>query len=117
MSKPDSQGGLDSVTPKEWDDVARKMATSFRNHGVPSDIHDAPEYKFSDPVKEPSHYTKGKIECIDYIREAVPCFKSFCMGNVIKYVHRHNDKGTPRQDLLKARVYLDWLIEEVSRDG
>lgn len=32
-------------------------------------------------------------------------------GNILKYVARYKYKGTPKEDLLKARRYLDWLIE------
>lgn len=65
----------------------------------------------ADPVRHPRHYTAGQIETIEIIKDSVPDFASFCMGNVLKYVIRHPHKGTPVEDLRKARVYLDWLIE------
>lgn len=37
-------------------------------------------------------------------------FKGFLRGNAIKYLARCDDKGG-REDLLKARHYLDKLIE------
>ena len=37
---------------------------------------------------------------------------NFVQGNVVKYICRYNLKGTPLQDLLKARHYIDLLIEE-----
>lgn len=65
----------------------------------------------SDPVNSPSHYV-GKIECIDYLRDKLTPveFTGFCMGNVLKYSSRWRKKDG-LQDLKKAKVYLDWAIE------
>lgn len=70
-----------------------------------------------DNVNHPSHYTFGKIEVIDYIRDKMPTsqFCGYCMGNVLKYVSRHKHKGG-LEDLKKARVYLDWMIEAMEKD-
>ena len=67
----------------------------------------------SDPVNHPSHYTAGGVECIDAIKAAVPDFKSYCAGNVIKYVWRFTRKNGV-EDLKKAEWYLHKLIEEES---
>ena len=67
----------------------------------------------SDPVNHPSHYTGGGVECIDAIKAAVPDFKSYCAGNVIKYVWRFTRKNGV-EDLKKAEWYLHKLIEEES---
>jgi len=67
-----------------------------------------------DKVTNPTHYNHNPhgIECIDAIRAATgDGFKYYCMGNVMKYVWRHEYKNGV-EDLLKAKVYLDWLIEE-----
>lgn len=66
----------------------------------------------SDNVNHPSHYTKGGIECIAAIRASMTkaAFAGFCKGNVMKYVFRYENKGGV-EDLKKARVYLDWMIE------
>ena len=66
----------------------------------------------SNNVNHPSHYNKGGVECIDAIRSSMTAeaFAGYCKGNVLKYVFRYEDKGRT-QDLCKARVYLDWLIE------
>lgn len=44
---------------------------------------------------------------------------NFLLGNVIKYVARCDRKGTPLEDLYKARQYLQWEIDrrEVERDN
>ena len=39
---------------------------------------------------------------------------NYAQGNVVKYVSRYRHKGTPVQDLLKARWYLNKLIEETA---
>lgn len=67
-------------------------------------------YKF---VYEPPHYAEAnKIECVDYIKERLGTnTKYFFWGNVIKYIHRWEKKGG-LEDLKKASVYLDWMIQE-----
>jgi hypothetical protein len=53
------------------------------------------------------HYNKYAIQPIDYIMANK---LEWCEGNVVKYITRWKDKGG-LQDLLKARHYLDLLIE------
>lgn len=36
---------------------------------------------------------------------------------VMKYIGRFRNKGTPLQDLEKAKVYLDWLIDSVKKES
>lgn len=62
----------------------------------------------SDPVNNPSHYTVGGIETIDFI-EAKNL--NFHLGNVVKYITRSDFKGKRLEDLKKARWYLDREIE------
>ena len=65
----------------------------------------------NDAVQHPSHYTQGGIECIDATRASMTAdgFCDYCKGNIIKYIWRWRDKGGI-EDLRKASVYLDWLI-------
>ena len=65
----------------------------------------------NDAVQHPSHYTHGGIECIDAIRASMTAdgFCDYCTGNIIKYIWRWRSKGGV-EDLRKASVYLDWLI-------
>ena len=67
----------------------------------------------NDPVNHPTHYTQGGIECIEALKAALGFegFKSYCRGNIIKYLWRTEHKNKV-QDLKKARWYLDRLIEE-----
>jgi hypothetical protein len=69
-----------------------------------------PRYKFQgeDKVYHPIHYTTGTIEVIDFIQDKE---LDFCEGNIVKYICRWKHKGTGEQDLLKARQYIDFLLE------
>lgn len=62
----------------------------------------------ADLVNHPPHYTRHKsgVECIQITEHM-----SFCLGNVIKYVWRADEKGGV-EDLKKARWYLE---REISR--
>lgn len=66
--------------------------------------------KNGDVINHPSHYTRGKIEVIDFIEDQqLP----YHLGNVIKYIARAGHKGDKLEDLKKARWYLDRYINEV----
>ena len=81
-------------------------------------VQTEPEPK-QDVVDHPNHYTSGSIECIDAIRAAttgLTGFESYLSGTVLKYLWRWKHKNG-LEDLLKARRYLDWLIEEVQKDA
>lgn len=54
-----------------------------------------------------AHYKDMKIQPVEYI---VANGLGYCEGNVVKYVSRHQDKGG-REDLLKARHYIDLLLQ------
>ena len=67
-----------------------------------------------DAVNHPSHYTRGRIEVIDFIEDQqLP----YHLGNVIKYIARAGYKGDKLEDLKKARWYLDRYINEVMGKG
>ena len=68
-----------------------------------------------DPVNHPSHYTAGRVECIDAIEAATVSLagaEAYGTGQVIKYVWRWKLKGG-LGDLKKARWYLDRLIRSL----
>lgn len=68
-----------------------------------------------DVVNHPSHYTNGKIECIDAIEAAVEGLEGMdavCTGHIIRYIWRWKFKNGV-EDLKKARWYLDRLIEKL----
>ena len=58
----------------------------------------------TDPINSPTHYVQNGVEVIDVI-EAYRL--NYRLGNVCKYILRHEHKGNALQDLKKARWYLD----------
>lgn len=87
--------------PQEW---SKSLVEGFIKYGTWI-IAD------SDKVNHPSHY-QGKTEVIDIIEQATTDlngFQAYCLGNVIKYVMRHQKKGGI-EDLKKASWYLNKVI-------
>ncbi len=62
----------------------------------------------NDSIKHPSHYTSGNIEVWDFI---VDQDLDYLRGNIVKYVCRAKLKGHEKEDLLKARAYIDKALE------
>lgn len=59
--------------------------------------------KKEDIINHPSHYTRGKIEVIDFIEDQqLP----YHLGNVIKYIARAGYKGDKLEDLKKSKMVL-----------
>lgn len=56
----------------------------------------------TDNINHPRHYTDRNIgyECIDLTQ-----YQTCCVGNTLKYLWRYDSKGTPSEDLRKARWY------------
>ncbi len=59
----------------------------------------------TDTVHRPAHYTRGRIECIDFIEDKE---LGFHRGNAIKYIVRAGIKDPTKEieDLEKACWYL-----------
>jgi len=79
------------------------------------DTHDIVAYRVlngekpkPDMVNSPPHYTDGGIEAIDYIAAKLgpDGFRSYCVGNALKYISRAGKKADLKQDLSKAIWYL-----------
>lgn len=69
--------------------------------------------KSEDAVNHPNHYTYGGIECIDIISNMTADkagIEAFCVGNVVKYLYRYQQKGGV-EDVKKAGWYLNKLLE------
>jgi hypothetical protein len=66
----------------------------------------------NDPINNPSHYTSGGIETIDFIESKD---LGYHLGNVVKYISRWKHKGGV-EDLKKARWYLDRFIKLTDPD-
>lgn len=62
--------------------------------------------------KTPKHYDKN-LQPFDFIDEYQ---LDFYLGNVVKYIVRYRDKGTPEQDLKKAIHYLEVYKDRVIKD-
>ena len=58
-----------------------------------------------------THYKSKAIQPIEYV---LANGLGFCEGNVVKYVTRWKDKNGI-EDLLKAKHYLDFLIEHENK--
>lgn len=64
-------------------------------------------------VNHPLHYNTGSIETIDYLESALSSdeFYGFCIGNCLKYLSRAKHKDNCKQDLEKAKFYLERIIK------
>lgn len=85
------------------------MATYKRNRIVAN----------NDMVHRPNHYQSSSgLEVKDVIKaftEHLEGFEAVCTANVIKYICRWKKKDG-LQDLMKAREYIDFLINEVEKE-
>jgi hypothetical protein len=61
-------------------------------------------------ITQPYHYLGGDLETWDAI---IGMGLGYLEGNIVKYVARYKLKGKPLEDLLKARAYLDKLIDQL----
>ena len=66
-----------------------------------------------DKVNHPSHYTSGKFEVIEYIKDQLTEeeFRGYIKGNLIKYISRERHKNGD-EDLKKAEFYLHYLMKD-----
>jgi len=71
------------------------------------------EVSSDEEVNNPTHYNTGAVECIDAIQATLSAeeFQGYCRGNTLKYLWRCMYKGKSKQDLEKARWYLDRLLD------
>ena len=76
------------------------------------------DFRASDRVHSPSHYTAGKQEVIDVIEDTIKSApdvtRGMLQGQVMKYLMRLWLKDSPLEDAKKARWYLDRLISKMS---
>lgn len=70
-----------------------------------------------DAVRSPKHYKLPRlnIESVDVLRSVLTPeeFKGFCRGNALKYLIRAGRKDNELQDIKKAGVYIEWLIDTI----
>ena len=78
-------------------------------------------FEVENAVKRPSHYMlEDGTEVKNHIRSILgdDGFKSWAIGNSIKYVSRYKDKGKPIQDLKKAQENIQMVIDVLGeKDG
>jgi len=98
-----------------WDRISLNSPEPFH---LNDDVIKFSEYKKSDKVNSPAHYTRGTQEAIDIIEEAIqdaPDVKSgMLQAQALKYLLRLWLKDDPKQDAEKARWYLNRLIDSLS---
>lgn len=104
----------DTVYTPATDEQKIQLLTAMAEHGdaTKEDLDLLSELTATDNVNHPQHYA-GKVETIDYLQDKLTQeeFAGFCKGNVLKYVSRANLKNG-REDLEKAKWYLDKMLEE-----
>ena len=95
------KGSIDDISPEEWNSL-NDVAVGVRH----------------DPVNRPAHYTTSEVECIDYIHMMLGSgVNDYLRGQVYKYMHRHQLKGSQLEDCKKAQFYLSRLIYELEQQG
>jgi hypothetical protein len=101
------------ATPR--DEAAMKLLTVMSSDKPATQESNSPrivETHHTDNVNHPAHYKVGGVETIDFI-EAKGL--NYNLGNVVKYITRAEHKGNLREDLLKARWYLEREIAKTAK--
>ena len=73
----------------------------------------------TDEVNHPSHYTQGKVECLDALESATigkSGIEAVCVANVIKYLWRYEEKNGV-EDVKKAQFYLNRLLAALENNN
>lgn len=74
-----------------------------------------------DAVRSPKHYKLPglNIESVDVLRSVLTPeeFKGFCRGNALKYLIRAGRKDSELQDIKKAGVYIEWLVDTINKQS
>ncbi len=65
-------------------------------------------------AQSPAYYTRGSIECWDFIRDQQ---LNYHLGNAIKYICRAGHKDSAASDLKKAIHYLQNELENTQNDS
>ena len=72
-----------------------------------------------DPVNHPSHYTQGKVECIEAL-EAMMTPAEFIAAlrfQVVKYTWRLGRKGASLECARKAQWYTNLLVQKLEEQA
>jgi hypothetical protein len=65
-------------------------------------------------AESPAYYTRGSIECWDFIRDQQ---LNYHLGNAVKYICRAGHKDSAVSDLKKAIHYLENELENTQDDS
>ena len=70
-------------------------------------------------IEHPPHYNSGKYECIDVMRDVfgAEAVENFCLLKAFKYLYRCRYKDGYEDDLLKAKRYIEMIIEDGEDHG
>ena len=99
----------EDIVRKQNIDIIKNHYGSLKRARVDASIE---AVKKADMVNHPAHYKVGGIETIDFI-EAKKL--NYNLGNVVKYITRADHKGDRKEDLLKARWYLNREIANLGQ--
>ena len=96
---------------KRWEDTAENC---FDRKALEDIINEDKQ-----DMINPSHYKKGGIEAIDYMKaKSTPEeFKGHLRLTALKYLSRYGQKDNELQELEKAKWYLDRLIQELKNEN
>ena len=104
-------------TPKDFFTLDSPFMCQPLKGGNSEDVLYFDNYKKSDSVNSPAHYTRGTQEAIDIIEEAIQDAPSVEAGmlqaQVLKYLLRLWLKENSTEDAQKARWYLNRLIDKL----
>ena len=109
----DYQNRTDALIKRRKEQRMKILAMTSSNKSVLDTLN--PEIAIAmvepqpDPVNHPAHYKVGGIETIDFI-EAKGL--TYHLGNAVKYISRADHKGNRKQDLEKAKWYLERAIAQ-----
>ena len=88
--------------------------------GISLDDLYGPNHEYKEMVERPDHYTWKKKECREIQRDMVDGLSGMAasnMGNIIKYLYRVGHKDDIKQDLDKAKQFIDFLYEDLQRES
>ena len=96
-------------------DCAYEDGIKRDNACITCDYFEAIEVERIDNVNHPAHYTRGKIEVIDFIEDQK---LNYNRGNVVKYTCRAGFKDPTKEieDLEKTAFYLDREIKRLKAE-
>lgn len=90
------------ITQRLFKLIAQATEDKF---GEPLNLEEPPQ-----PPEVPAHYASA-VDPIAYAKENLPRdqVEGFLRINAIKYLTRYDKKGTPKEDLAKAKHYIEML--------